>query len=64
MIMFWRMYLGLSWIYTLLAVIAVGTTLHEPRLWPAPFGKWKDAYTIRRFWGCADLASIHSTREH
>ncbi|KAI6047546.1 hypothetical protein EDC04DRAFT_633642 [Pisolithus marmoratus] len=37
--------------YFLVAVIAVGTTLHEPRSWPAPFGKWKDAYTIRRFWG-------------
>ncbi|KAI6034493.1 membrane bound O-acyl transferase family-domain-containing protein, partial [Pisolithus microcarpus] len=46
-----RIYTSLNWMYSLVAMIAVGTTLHEPRSWPAPFGKWKDAYTIRRFWG-------------
>lgn len=47
----WRICTSLNWTYSLVATIAVGSTLHEPRLWPAPFGKWKDAYTIRRFWG-------------
>ncbi|KAI6047545.1 hypothetical protein EDC04DRAFT_2887315 [Pisolithus marmoratus] len=47
----WRFYAGLNWIHSLLAMIAVGTTLHEPRSWPVPFGQLKDAYTIRRFWG-------------
>ncbi|KAI6044280.1 hypothetical protein EDC04DRAFT_2561741 [Pisolithus marmoratus] len=46
-----RIYAENNWIYSLVAVIAVGTTLHEPRSWPAPSGQWKDAYTIRRFWG-------------
>lgn len=46
-----RIYTSLNWTYSLVAMIAVGTTLHEPRSWPAPFGKWKDAYTIRRFIG-------------
>ncbi|KAI6035007.1 hypothetical protein F5J12DRAFT_932230 [Pisolithus orientalis] len=44
-------YAGLNWTYSLSAVILVGSSLHEPRSWPVPFGKWKDAYTIRRFWG-------------
>ncbi|KAI6100281.1 hypothetical protein F5141DRAFT_1009777 [Pisolithus sp. B1] len=50
----WRICTSLNWTYSLVATIAVGSTLHEPRLWPAPFGKWKDAYTIRRFWGCVE----------
>lgn len=51
MAMPFRFYAGLNWIHSLAAVIAVGTALHEPQLWPVPFGKLKDAYTIRRFWG-------------
>ncbi|KAI5987761.1 membrane bound O-acyl transferase family-domain-containing protein [Pisolithus marmoratus] len=51
MIILWRIYVSLNWMYSLVAVVAVGTTLHEPCSWPAPFGEWKDAYTIRRFWG-------------
>ncbi|KAI6106359.1 membrane bound O-acyl transferase family-domain-containing protein [Pisolithus thermaeus] len=47
----WRCYTGLNWMHSALAVVAVGTTLHEPQSWPPPFGKWKDAYTVRRFWG-------------
>ncbi|KAI6100284.1 hypothetical protein F5141DRAFT_1141605 [Pisolithus sp. B1] len=47
----WRFYLGLNWIHSLMAVIAVGATLYEPQSWPVPFGRLKDAYTIRRFWG-------------
>ncbi|KAI6047544.1 membrane bound O-acyl transferase family-domain-containing protein [Pisolithus marmoratus] len=46
-----RTYIRLNWMYSLVSVIAVWTTLYEPRSWPAPFGKWEDAYTIRRFWG-------------
>lgn len=56
-----RIYTSLNWTYSLVAMIAVGTTLHEPRSWPAPFGKWKDAYTIRRFWGCVEIrVPLHS----
>ncbi|KAI6035008.1 hypothetical protein F5J12DRAFT_8012 [Pisolithus orientalis] len=51
MAMPFRFYAGLNWIHSLAAVIAVGTALHEPQLWPVPFGKLKGAYTIRRFWG-------------
>ncbi|KAI5980353.1 hypothetical protein EDC04DRAFT_3152737 [Pisolithus marmoratus] len=50
-LLLWGTYAGLNRVYSVVAVIAVGTGLHEPRLWPPPFGKWKDAYTIRRFWG-------------
>lgn len=36
---------------SLLAVVAVAINHSEPQAWPHPFGHWKDAYTIRRFWG-------------
>ncbi|KAI5988125.1 hypothetical protein EDC04DRAFT_2507158, partial [Pisolithus marmoratus] len=52
-LLLWGTYAGLNRVYSVVVVIAVGTGLHEPRLWPPPFGKWKDAYTIRRFWGCS-----------
>jgi len=45
-----HLYAGLTCFHSVLAVVAVGTGLHEPRLWPGPCGRWKDAYTIRRFW--------------
>jgi len=45
-----QFYAGLTCFHSVLAVVTVGTYLHEPRLWPGPFGRWKDAYTIQRFW--------------
>jgi len=49
-----QLYAGFTCFHSVLAVVAVGTGLHEPRLWPGPFGRWKDAYTIRRFWEYVD----------
>ncbi|KAI5988919.1 hypothetical protein EDC04DRAFT_1424332 [Pisolithus marmoratus] len=46
----WRFYVGLNWIHPLLAMIAMGTTLHELRSWPVPFGQLIDVYTIWRIW--------------
>ncbi|KAF8993355.1 membrane bound O-acyl transferase family-domain-containing protein [Cyathus striatus] len=40
-----------SLVYTIGAVVAVATYLTEASEWPATFGKWSDAYTVRRFWG-------------
>jgi hypothetical protein len=37
--------------YYVAALISVGTTLSEPSLWPDFFGRWSEAYTVRRFWG-------------
>jgi hypothetical protein len=33
------------------SMICVGSGLSEPTVWPHLFGKWSDAYTVRRFWG-------------
>ena len=35
-------------------MVTVATNNSEPQAWPHPFGHWKDAYTIRRFWGYVD----------
>ncbi|KAG6327348.1 hypothetical protein ID866_11741, partial [Astraeus odoratus] len=44
-------YAGLTISYNTLAVTAVAINLHQPALWPPPFGHLKDLYTIRKFWG-------------
>ncbi|KAG2144537.1 membrane bound O-acyl transferase family-domain-containing protein [Suillus clintonianus] len=38
-------------IHSLTAALVVSCTSSEPSSWPYWFGKWEDAYTIRRFWG-------------
>ncbi|KAH7882352.1 membrane bound O-acyl transferase family-domain-containing protein [Phlebopus sp. FC_14] len=40
-----------NFLYFFLASVSVAMGLYEPRLWPDIFGRWRDAYTIRRFWG-------------
>ena len=45
-----QLHASLTCLHSVLAVVVVGTGLHEPRLWLGPFGCWKDAYTIWRFW--------------
>jgi hypothetical protein len=55
-------------------MVFVATGLSTPDLWPYAFGKWGDAYTIRRFWGygifflCSDIEvlidSLHSRTWH
>jgi hypothetical protein len=37
--------------HTWCSIIAVGSGLSQPDMWPHLFGKWSDAYTVRRFWG-------------
>ncbi|TFK97524.1 membrane bound O-acyl transferase family-domain-containing protein [Pterulicium gracile] len=37
--------------YNLIAAVVVGLRLSKPKSWPKPFGNWREAYTIRRFWG-------------
>ncbi|KIK45417.1 hypothetical protein CY34DRAFT_801625 [Suillus luteus UH-Slu-Lm8-n1] len=38
-------------IHSLMSAFAVSFTSSKPSSWPSLFGKWEDAYTIRRFWG-------------
>ncbi|KAF2149883.1 hypothetical protein K461DRAFT_314958 [Myriangium duriaei CBS 260.36] len=37
--------------YTFIAVLFVGLGFSKPKDFPGYFGEWKNAYTIRRFWG-------------
>ncbi|OAX35425.1 hypothetical protein K503DRAFT_868279 [Rhizopogon vinicolor AM-OR11-026] len=37
--------------HSLIVALVVSCTSAEPNSWPSVFGKWEDAYTIRRFWG-------------
>ncbi|KAF8999436.1 membrane bound O-acyl transferase family-domain-containing protein [Cyathus striatus] len=41
----------MSFGYTAASVLAVALNVTEPSDWPAIYGKWSDAYTVRRFWG-------------
>ncbi|KAI6019184.1 hypothetical protein EDC04DRAFT_2576000 [Pisolithus marmoratus] len=44
-------YATITCIHCVLAVVVVGANLDEPQAWPQPFGHFKDACTIRKFWG-------------
>ncbi|KAI6122675.1 hypothetical protein EDD16DRAFT_1570541 [Pisolithus croceorrhizus] len=48
---FCHSYAILTCIHCVLAVLAVSVNFDEPQAWPQPFGHWKNAYTIRKFWG-------------
>ena len=50
--------LYLTWIYSLLALVSVGTGMSPPAAWPPLFGSLSDASTLRGFWGYVFLASI------
>ena len=37
--------------------VATGMGNGDPEMWPDLFGRWADAYTVRRFWGYVRLSS-------
>lgn len=41
----------LSMVYNIIAVVSVTVGFYEPGDFPPLFGLWRDAYTLRRFWG-------------
>ncbi|PMD33651.1 hypothetical protein L207DRAFT_468992 [Hyaloscypha variabilis F] len=43
--------LYLTWIYSLLALVSVGSGMYPPAAWPPLFGSLSDASTLRGFWG-------------
>jgi len=45
------------------ALVCVGLGRSSPTLWPDIWGKWGDAYTIRKFWGYVRSRSLHSLRQ-
>lgn len=36
--------------YWILGIVFVTLHLSEPHQWPDVFGRWSDAYTVRRYW--------------
>jgi hypothetical protein len=46
-----RAFAMLSMPAAIFGAISVATGLSEPQYWPKVFGHWRDAYTVRRFWG-------------
>ena len=44
-------YLRVNGLYCLAGILAVGSGLSSPELWPPVFGPLKDSYTVRKFWG-------------
>ena len=44
-------YCTLNMLYDTLAIVTVALGILEPKRWPVMFGKWRDSYTVRRFWG-------------
>ncbi|KAG7448101.1 uncharacterized protein BT62DRAFT_753427 [Guyanagaster necrorhizus] len=44
-------YAGVQLQYHLISVISVALGFSMPSDWPAPYGRWSDAYTVRDFWG-------------
>lgn len=59
-----RSYSMLNLSYDALALISVASGFSELKYWPNVFGRWRDAYTVRRFWGsvfrsaCEDGADL------
>ena len=50
----------LSITHDLLALVCVGLGQSSPTLWPDLWGRWGDAYTLRKLWGYVQWWSSHS----
>ncbi|KIM90059.1 hypothetical protein PILCRDRAFT_812871 [Piloderma croceum F 1598] len=46
-----RIYCSFQLQYSLLSVLCVAIGFYEAKDFPPVFGRWRDAYTLRRFWG-------------
>jgi len=44
-------YCNISLQYYQVAAVGVALNLWSSEDWPEPYGRWKDAYTLRNFWG-------------
>ena len=38
--------------HNIMALVCVGFCHSSPTLWPDIWGRWGDAYTVRKLWGC------------
>lgn len=50
-------YLRVNGLYCLAGILAVGSGLSSPEMWPPVFGPLEDSYTVRKFWGSVDTTS-------
>jgi len=50
--------INVSIIHITSSIMIVGTGLSNPAMWPPLFGRWVDAYSVRRFWGCVTSNSF------
>ena len=46
-----KMGASISALYNVIALLRVGLCDSSPTLWPDIWGRWRDAYTLRRLWG-------------
>lgn len=46
-----RMATGISALHNIVALVFVGLGLSSPTVWPDMWGRWRDAYTVRKLWG-------------
>ena len=42
---------GMGVLYNTMALVCVGIGCSSPTQWPDVWGDWRDAYTVRKFWG-------------
>ena len=42
---------GMSAMHNVMALVCVGLCNSSPTLWPDIWGRWRDAYTVRKLWG-------------
>ena len=53
------MHAGLGALHNVIALACVGVCGSSPTLWPDIWGRWGDAYTIRKLWGCVRRRTFH-----
>jgi len=54
---------GMSAIHNFMALVCVGLGYSSPALWPDIWGRWGDAYTVRKLWGYVRRRIFHSIVE-
>ena len=54
---------GVGVVHNVAALVCVGLGYSSPTLWPDIWGRWGDAYTVRKLWGCVCCYTFHSTVE-
>jgi len=51
---------GMNTAHGIFALVCVGLGFSSPTLWPDMWGRWGDAYTVRKLWGYVLCQTFHS----